>query len=216
VTSKWEVPESVVNAAEAINEAIPLCASFPDQKATDIPIAINPDAETRLCELLIEFDQQRRNSSSAFAKALLTRSCEKCERVAGVLAVWDCPRVPVITLEHLTWAEQLLRASDAALLHFSIEYMHGGQTQADAKKVLTLVRRALAGDFKAQKKHEKPMLKMGTAPYSMVMRASKLEKRRFDDAVGHLVDLSDVRLDRALSKHPNGREESIRGLSLCG
>jgi hypothetical protein len=216
VTSSWEVPESVVNAAEAINEAIPLCASFPDQKVADIPITIAADAERRLGELLIEFDQQRRNSSSAFAKALLTRSCEKCERVAGVLAVWDCPRAPVITLEYVTWAEQLLRASDSALLHFSGEYMHGGQTQADANKVLKLIKRALNGDFKEQKKHESSMLKMGTAPYSMVMRASKLEKRRFDDAVAHLIDLSDVRLDRALSKHPNGREESIRGLSLCG
>lgn len=216
VTSKWEVPQSVIDAAEAITAAIPLCASFPDHKTADIPIEISPDAETRLGELMIEFDQQRRNSSSAFAKALLTRSCEKCERVAGVLAVWDSPRAPVITLEHLTWAEQLLRASDAALLLFSGEYMLGGQTQADANKVLTLVKRALTGDFKTQKKHEGAMLKMGTAPYSMVMRASKLEKRRFDDAVAHLIDLSDVRLDRALSKHPNGREESIRGLSLCG
>jgi hypothetical protein len=209
----------VTNAATAMQEAIPeptLPEILGNKEMDSIPILIDAEAERRLEALLVNFDQQRQNTQSAFAKALLTRSCEKCERVAGVLAVWDAPRTPVMTLEHVAWAEQLLCASDEALLRFSGEYMHGGETQANAKRVLKLIERAAAGDFKAQKRHEKGKFPKGAAPYSMVMRASKLAKRDFDDAIAHLADLSEVELVTAASQHPNGREEKIRCLLLKG
>jgi hypothetical protein len=219
VSQTWALPEMVTNAATAMQEAIPeptLPEILGNKEMDSIPILIDAEAERRLEALLVNFDQQRQNTQSAFAKALLTRSCEKCERVAGVLAVWDAPRTPVMTLEHVAWAEQLLCASDEALLRFSGEYMHGGETQANAKRVLKLIERAAAGDFKAQKRHEKGKFPKGAAPYSMVMRASKLAKRDFDDAIAHLADLSEVELVTAASQHPNGREEKIRCLLLKG
>jgi hypothetical protein len=217
ITDWFQLPDSVAAAAKALREATPpmLLPAMLDNAALDcIPILIDPAAEARLTELLIEFDRQRQKARSAFAKALLARSCEKCERVAGVLAVWDSPRAPVMTLEHVEWSAQLLFASDAALLRFSGEYMHGGATQANAQKVLKLIKRAAAGEFQPQRPHEKGLVAKGVAPYSMVMRASKLSKRDLDDAVAHLVDLSEVLSGTLPSLHPNGRPEAIRVLTL--
>jgi len=214
VVGSFELPAMVKLAAETLDQASKQVSFRADLQGTSDAIQIDPAAEKQLGELLVEFDKQRQVSPSAFAKALLTRSCEKCERVAGVLAVWDCPAKPVITLEHVTWAEQLLRASDSALLRFSGEYMHGGQTQADGQRILKLIQRTLAGEFKAQKSHEKWLLDQNVAPYSMVMRGSKLDKRRFDDAVAHLADLFDVQSGSTPSGHPNGRAETVRWLSL--
>jgi hypothetical protein len=216
ITHSWQMPESVTSSAHAVGLALPMHDLNADPSGGDISILIDPDAEARLSELLVEFDGQRNSAQSAFAKALLTRSCEKCERVAGVLAVWDAPFKPVITLEHVAWAEQLLRASDEALLRFSGEFMHGGQTQADAYRIVRLIKRTLAGDFKPQKRAEREILKTGAAPYSMVMRASKLDKRRFDDATAHLVDLSELQILSSTVPHPNGRSEIRRALILRG
>jgi hypothetical protein len=208
------LPETVRRSADSLNQSDKQASFTADLQGHRDPIQIDPAAETRLGELLVEFDQQRQTSASAFAKALLTRSCEKCERVAGVLAVWDCPAKPVITLEHVTWAAHLLHASDSALLRFCGEYMHGGQTQADGQRILKLVKRALAGELKTQKPHEKRLLDQNFAPYSMVMRASKLDKRRFDDAIAHLEGLTELLSGSGQSGHPNGRTETARWLSL--
>ncbi|MBK9021916.1 MAG: DUF3987 domain-containing protein [Sulfuritalea sp.] len=190
VKGSFELPAVVRMAADAIAQATKHAAFVADLNGNRDSILIGERVENRLRELLVKFDQERLASQSPFAKALLTRSCEKCERIAGVLAVWDCPTRPEITLEHLEWAEQFLHASDAALLRFSGEYMHGGQTQSDAQRILKLLRRVLAGDFKPQKPHEKWLLDRKVAPYSLVMRNSKLDKRRFDEALAYLVDLS--------------------------
>lgn len=216
VKGSFEAPEDVKLAADAIDQATKCAAFVSDLNGNSGAILIGERVENRLGELLVEFDRRRIASQSPFAKALLTRSCEKCERIAGVLAIWDCPTRPEITIEHLEWAEQFLHASDAALLRFSGEYMHGGQMQADAQRILKLLRRVLAGDFKPQKPHEKALLDMKVAPYSMVMRASKLDKRRFDEAVAYLVDLSDVESGSTETMHPNGRSEKQRWLSMRG
>jgi hypothetical protein len=214
INDSWGLPDSAVTAAEAVRQAFSLELLTGNKDVDCIKIAIDPAAETRLGELLVDFDRQRQKAQSAFAKALLARSCEKCERVAGVLAVWDSPRAPVVAFEHVEWAAQLLFASDAALLRFSGEYMHGGQTQANAQGVLKLIKRSVAGDFKPQKKHESGMLRKGIAPHTMVMRNSKLAKRDFDDAVAHLVDLGEVELFSTSSPHPNGREQHVRGFVM--
>lgn len=215
VKESFELPDSAAKLAEIFCQAIPAEALFAGNEIEGIPILIWATAEQRLQELQVEFYFRRQETQSAFGKALLARSCEKCERVAGVLAVWDNPRAPEIKLEHVAWAEQLLRASDAALLRFSGDYMHGGQTQADAQKVKLLIGRIQAGELKAKRKHEMAMIARRMAPYSMVLRASNMDKRRFSDAVAHLVDLSDVLSATDPSQHPNGRPETTRWLALC-
>jgi hypothetical protein len=209
INTSFRLPDSVVSRGEEIKQII--------QKApnpAEIGIVIQSDAEARLAELMLEFDAARRSSQSPFGKALLVRSLEKCERIAGVLAVWDQPAQPEVTIEHVGWAEQFIRASDLALMRFAGEYMHGGQVQSNADRLLKLASRALRGEFKPQKPHEHTLMKQGIAPVSMLMRAAKIDKRGFDEALSHLVDLAEIQIVQLQSAHPNGRNLVTRGVTL--
>ena len=211
----FALPDQVKLAARALKEGITTAefvAGLDDKDS--ITIQIEDTAEAKLCEMLREFDQRRRQVQSAFAKALLTRSCEKAERVAGVLAVWDCPAAPVMTLEHVVWSEALLIASDAALMRFSSEFMHGGEVQANAQRIMKIIPRANAGELKPQKRHEERLLARGLAPYSMVLRYSKLNKKDFCDALEYLYDLNELQTVEVFSNHPNGTKLKTRGLEL--
>ena len=213
ISSAFSLSSYVKDSSQALQEEIRKAISlFAVDSDEAIKIRIEDEAEARLCKLLTQFDQRRRDVKSTFAKALLARSCEKAERVAGVLAVWDCPALPVMTIEHVAWAEALLIASDEALMRFSVEYMHGGECQANAQRILTLLPRVLSGELKPQKKHEGGMIGQGLAPYSMMLRSSKLDKRSFSEALEYLYDLCEVQTIEVTSKHPNGRTEKTRGL----
>ena len=224
-TGRFSLPSFAQNAAAAVKSGIAVADFFVVQNDDGgstvqgnadrlIHIKITDEAEIRLGELLVKFDRQRLDVKTAFGKALLTRSAEKCERVAGVIAVWDNPCSPVITLEHVTWAESLLLASDSALIRFSVEFMHGGKVQSNAAKVLALIKRARNGELKPQKKHEPPLVSIGLAPRSMVLRASKLNKKEFDDAIEYLDALGDIEDSTIEKSHPNGRKEFMHGLVL--
>jgi hypothetical protein len=209
---KLALPESVTDRGQAIQRAI-VVGRFDED---GIEIQINPDADARLDELLGEFDTKMTTASSPFAKALLVRSFEKCERVAGVLAVWDNPVEPRITLEHVTWAEHFVNASDSAVLRFCGEYLHGGQVQADAALVLKMIKRVFNKEISPARKGELAYVKRGFAPHSTVLRASKLDKRRFDDAIAYLVDLDDIHKVPDEGVQANGRRYPVMRYTLPG
>ena len=175
-----------------------------------VAIAIQPDAERHLEVVLDRITQHRKASTSPFAKALLVRSFEKLERVAGVLAVWDVPNLPVMTLEHVVWAEQFISASDTSLLQFTADYMHGGQVQADASLVLRTVGKILGKDIKPQRANEARSIQKGLVPWSMALRACKLDKKRMDDAVNHLIDLGDVSIATGEIQQANGGVRKVK------
>jgi hypothetical protein len=177
-----------------------------------IEIQVAPDADARLDTLIKEFDARRYGSVSPFAKALFGRSFEKAERVAGVLAVWDDPMHPTIAMEHVAWAEQCLLASDNDMVRFATEYMHGGQVQADTAKVARTLDRVLKGEFEPRNANESRALENELAPWSMIMRATKLDKRRLDEAVENLRDLGDVAVVMMRIPHANGTVQTARML----
>jgi Protein of unknown function (DUF3987) len=183
------VPESVLQVTESIRVAI---AAKAFDKTPTIEIQVAPDANRMLDELLTKFDAIANKPSSPFARSLQMRSFEKCERIAGVLAVWSNPASPTITVAHVVWAEQAILASDRAALHFCGKYMHGGQVQADAAFVLKTVKRMLNGEIKPQRRNELAHIKAGQVPRSMALRGCKLDKHRFDDAVAYLVDSDEI------------------------
>jgi hypothetical protein len=201
-SKKLALPASVTDRGQEIQRAI-LVGRFDDD---GIEIGVEPDADARLDEQMGEFDNKMTTTSSPFAKALLARSFEKCERIAGVLAVWDNPVKPHITLEHVTWAERFVRASDIAVLRFCGEYLHGGQVQADAALVLKVVKRILNKEISPSRKGEQIYVTRGLVPHSMALRASKLDKRRFDEAIAYLVDLGDIEKMSEKGVQANGRE----------
>lgn len=219
ISGKLTLPASIIDDAERIKTAVTYsCFANLDKGETTGPNAIEiqiaPDADARLSELIVEFDDRRNSAASSFAKALFGRSFEKSERIAGLLAVWDNPMKPIITMEHVAWAEQFIIASDNALVKFSGEFMHGGQVQADAQLILRTIKRITKGDFSPRNANEQQLVNAGLSPWSMVMRTCKLDKKRMDDAVHTLLDLADIEKVFATFKYPNGSKTQVQTLKL--
>lgn len=203
--AQFTLTENIETKAQMLAQS----ALFLDQN-DHILIRIQPDAKKHLEDMLLRVEQRRKGSSSTFARVLLTRSEEKAERVAGVLAVWDAPNKPVVTVEHVEWAERFLIASDAALIRFTSDFMHGGQIQADASLVSRTLGRILDGDIRPQRANASKYIKNGAAPWSEVLRASKLDKKRMDTAVDHLLELGDVVVKSDKVEHANGSERRVK------
>mgnify|MGYP000505799398 CR=1 FL=1 len=210
ISARLVLPKAAADAAEKVGQVVGAAAM-----AGPIEISITPEAEAMLGRLLVEFSQ-RADDSTPFAQALLTRSVEKLERVAGVLAVWDTPLQPVMRAEHVEWAAQAVRASDAAVLHFTAKYMHEGEVQGDALRVLEILRRILAGDIKPTKANQIDHLKAGRVPYALLLKASKLDSARCVAALRYLMDLGDVREQEVKGPAPaRGPHKMTRVLVLA-
>jgi hypothetical protein len=159
----------------------------------DITLEIDYQADSELDRVLMDFDNESGSSSNPFAKALKMRSYEKCERVAGVLAVFDNPVQPVIRLQHIEWAEMFIKYCDKEILEFTSKHLHGGQVQSDAAKITSLIDRFGSGVLKATNKIHSGMIKDKYFPRSLLLKNSKLCKRDFDFAIDHLTDLELVK-----------------------
>lgn len=177
-------------------------------------ITITDEADIALTDWLADFDQRSQSATSPFGKALQQRAFEKVERIAGVLAAWDNPAKPVISVEHVAWAARAMRASDDAVLRFAENHMHGGQVQADAQRLRVLMGRIRKGEFTTTRPSEAAVKGDGWVPRSMLLRVSKLDKKGFDAAVAYLVDLRDIELGVIERLHPNGRTENLQVLRL--
>jgi hypothetical protein len=91
--------------------------------------------------------------------------------------------------------------------------MHGGQVQADAATVSKMINRILNGDFQPQRANEITLLKSGKVAHSFLLRSTKLDKRRFDDAIGQLVDLAEIRREVIKGEQSNGKSFSALAFS---
>ena len=181
VYTAFELPKFVNERGAEIAEAV-RASVFDD----GIKIAINKDADARLEQLTTELDLTARKHTSPYAVSLTIRAIEKLERVTGVLAVWEAPGAPAITLEHVEWARTLVASSDAAVLRFVENHMHGGRVQANAAKVLDLIRRVLSGELKPDRASESVAISEGRASRSLILKRSKLSSSDLDEAARHL------------------------------
>ncbi len=179
-----------------------------------VTICISPEVEARLAELQVEFHNRRSARANHLDGAMLMRSMEKLERIAGVLSVWDAPAKPVMTLEHVVWANRLVLASNGAVARFANEFMHGSEVQADAALVLRLLRRCIAGELLPQRPHELSYKDAGEIATSMVLRHSKLESRRFDYAIEHLERVGEVYRRNVHRMVESGRQYMVRLVGL--
>ncbi|WP_207285127.1 DUF3987 domain-containing protein [Pseudomonas sp. FW300-N2A2] len=181
-----ELPVSVQRTAMQVENGLVYLHSM-----GGIVINIADDAERMLDVLLAEFDQRGRAIDSPWESALCVRSLEKVERIAGVLAVWDNPAKPVITLEHIEWAAQFVRASNAAVLSFVEEFMHSGGEQKSAALLMGML---LDGKTKPKpdRKGEIAASEAGWVPRSALMRRSDLCKKDFDAAIAYLLARDEI------------------------
>ncbi len=154
-------------------------------------IAETADADVRLTVLIEKFSHEAKQALTPDARALLKRSYEKVIRIAGVLAVWDCPDEPVVTVEHIDWAEAFVRYSNNCLLTFAEDNIHENQQLADAAKVLDVVKKLILGDIKTPNKSHHVVRKLNSnwVAKSAVLKASKLFKVQFEMAVAHLLSI---------------------------
>lgn len=122
----------------------------------------------------------------AAERLLLGRTLEKALRIAGLLSVYDQPDGPELTLEHLDWGVRFARASDAIMLRFIREHMHGGKVQADAAKVMTIVAALLRGDVRSARPSEIAALDAGWAPTSLILRTTRFSAKQLSEVIDHL------------------------------
>lgn len=186
----FTVPPLVRERAEELQHAIAVADLVHD--SGDTVIAGEPDADALREQLLVDLEQRPALGDADFAHALFVRAWEKVERIAGVLAVWDNPREPVMRRAHVEWARSAVLASDAAFLDFAKNHMHASTVQADAARVLEILRKCISGALKGMTAPDHVALRNGMATRSMVLKHSKLDSQRFDAAVAHLGQLGDV------------------------
>ncbi|MBU3055843.1 DUF3987 domain-containing protein [Pseudomonas indica] len=206
-----ELPRSVEKTAQRIAGQFMLLLG----KDAGTVIGIDEGADRLLDALLTEFDQYGRNSGVEWKRALGVRSLEKAERIAGVLAVWSNPARPVITSAHVNWAAQFVRASNAAVLRFIEKNVHGGDVQANAAKLLDMIR-----DGKTPTDENRPGERnahgKGLVPRSALLRRSKLDVRMFDLALGQLMATGDVIVGTVPTESIGGRGPQTRVVALPG
>jgi hypothetical protein len=157
-------------------------------------IAETPDADSKLNILINKFVEEASKAPTPESRALLKRSYEKVIRIAGVLAVWDCPDEPVVTVEHIDWSETFVRYSNQCLLEFAENNIHENQQLADAAKVLDVVKKLITEDIKISNKSHHVIRKLNSnwVAKSAVLKASKLFKVQFDMALAHLLTMESL------------------------
>lgn len=208
------VPQWAIDAFAIPTEATSMARRIQAAGTIRQTIRYEPDAEARLRLLLVELSAKGDDAEQPHAKALFARSFEKLKRVAGVLAVWDCPEEPAISLAHVCWAERLVETSDAALLEFIGEELHDGATQADAARVLRVIRDLLARDPAALSKADARFAERRGVSRNAALRRSKLDARTFAQAVEHLEALGDVVEVAEAVEGGKGANAIVRGLLL--
>ncbi len=97
----------------------------------DRQIKYGPNVVPTMCQWAQEYWAQTTKGDS-LARAFATRSIEKLERIAGVLAVWEDPHDPVIQLPHIEWARKFIDKSNWEVHQFITNDM-GDAGSAEAK-----------------------------------------------------------------------------------
>lgn len=189
-----EIPESIKDLAGRVRRAgaMPNVATGGTIYLSNTEITESVEARVRLSTLMVEASSKGDDAKDPLTQTLLTRSFEKMYRLAGVLAVWVNPSMPVIEVEHVDWAYKYVSASDETIIRFCGGHLHGDQTRADASKVHNILRAVVSGKRLPTKRRDLELTKGCTTTRSFVLWASRLSKKPFDEAVAHLVDSGTV------------------------
>lgn len=123
---------------------------------------------------------------------LIRRNYEKAERICLMLAVWDNPKAPVVTKAHILWAEQLINASNAALLHFVGNQMFDEVAQRDGALILGSMKMILRGERKPYKPQHLVEGDQARVSRSFLIAVTKLEANRFNKGMDNLLMRGEV------------------------
>lgn len=123
---------------------------------------------------------------------LIRRNYEKAERICLMLAVWDNPKAPVVTKAHILWAEQLINASNAALLHFVGNQMFDELAQRDGALILGSMKMILRGERKPYKPQHLVEGDQARVSRSFLIAVTKLDATRFNKGMDNLIMRGEV------------------------
>lgn len=180
VTKPMELPKNFVKKVKDIasKQAFALNGG--------IEVTATPEADKEMDDLAAELDETLRSTESPYERALCGRSSEKLERVAGVLAVFSNPAKPIITVDHVEWAMQWVYATNRSTLAFVEGYVHGGEVQENAAKLLRMIR---DGKTKPESPAEYAAHKAGWVSRSALLRRSRMSAaKELHPALTQLID----------------------------
>jgi hypothetical protein len=177
-------------------------------------IKVAPDADEMIYDLMVHYSSIADQSTNPLAKAFFVRSSEKMERISGVLAVWDCPTDPCITIEHVEWARQFVDASNNAILRFSSEYMSEGKNISEAKLLKKIIIRCVKKELAGQRKYDTCFINEGLVSRSMIMRHSRLGLKEMEDAIKYLINTDEIIEDKRTNTSSNGKKTIIGYVGL--
>lgn len=168
VSSRFRMPDSAKNRAFEIDEAAST-AEFRDDKT--ITVVQGRNVERWIADYNDETNLREKHASShPLEHLIVARTFEKVMKVAGVLAIWDAPRSPLMQVPHLEWAKQFVEASDDVLLDFAGHRMHDSKVLADADRLMETCRRIMRGELKVQTGTEREWLEKGFIPRTAALR----------------------------------------------
>ena len=118
----------------------------------------------------------RRNLGNAAAGAILARLAEHVNRVILIAAVADDPAQPVVKMQHVLWAERLVRWCVGNMLAAAEKHVADSEHEAEHKRVLDAVQRLGQGE------------RDGWVPMAKLTRSlQKLKRKDREDILATLV-----------------------------
>lgn len=181
------------------------------------------EASAKHCEALERaLERTAKDSSTPLERILAGRTMEILLRIAGVLAVWDCPLEPVINEEHLDWAWQAMQESKATARSFFAEFAGESKEEQLSSKILRILERVAedcvllrkgqdAKNFKLPRRDnaERAAYRKGGASKTWLRDLVKSKLKDFEDAINNLLDLGRIKLV-AMSEYTNDVGELVK------
>jgi hypothetical protein len=193
-------PQELIERAQQIKRTAPCVISDAEIQSGrldglqpgDITISIPAATDHYLDGFLADLNTEELACRNPIEQALLGRTFEKIIKISGVLAIWDNPLHPVMESEHIDWAIRLIRASNHCALSFVEDHLNHGAVLNEARAVIKLVKKILAGDYKTRNAAQDKLIAAGKAPYSLALKKSRLKADLFNTAVMHAVSCGDL------------------------
>jgi hypothetical protein len=155
-------------------------------KPKNIKIAYGPGCSERVYELNEHFEDFKELKTGNIEKAIIARSMEKLLRIAGVLAVWENPRIPVITLDMLEWAKAFITASNDHVFALSKEMEVSREYRVNLR-VLEFIKRLLSGGLETRYQKGFIAKKQGLAICSDIAYYANMNKRALTEVIDTLL-----------------------------